>query len=78
MCLAIPGKIVELTGDDALVEIEGIRRAANVAFIADAQVGDYVLLHAGFAIEKWSEEDVREYNEIIREAFSLDVPPDTP
>ena len=78
MCLAVPGKIVELTGDNALVEIQGIKRAANVTFITDAQVGDYVLLHAGFAIEKWSEEDVKEYNDIISEAFAMDAPPDTP
>lgn len=78
MCLAVPGKIVELTGDNALVEIEGIRREANTAFIEDARVGDYVLLHAGFAIEKWSEDDVREYREIVREALARDASLNTP
>lgn len=57
--------IVELKGDDAVVEVGGVRRRANVSFIPDAAVGDYVLVHAGFAIQKWSEEDVREYNEIV-------------
>jgi hydrogenase expression/formation protein HypC len=66
MCLAIPAKIVELDGENAVVEIQGVRRAAIVTFIANPQIGDYVLLHAGFAIRKWSEEDVREYNEIIQ------------
>ena len=74
MCLAIPAKIVELNGPDAVVEIEGIRRPANVAFIENARLGDYVLLHAGFAIERWTEEDVREYNEIISEMRKLDEP----
>lgn len=74
MCLAVPAKIVELNGDDAVVEIEGVRRAANVALIEDPRPGDYVLLHAGFAIEKWSEEDVREYREIISEMAELDEP----
>jgi hydrogenase expression/formation protein HypC len=72
MCLAVPGRIVELSGADAVIEISGVRRAANVAFIDGPQLGDYVLLHAGFAIEKWSEQDVREYEDIIREAAALD------
>ena len=67
MCLAVPAKIVELDEEMAVVEINGVRRKSNVAFISDARVGDYVLLHAGFAIQKWSEDDVREYNEIIQE-----------
>jgi hydrogenase expression/formation protein HypC len=66
MCLAVPAKIVELNGENAVVEITGVRRAANVAFIDNACVGDYVLLHAGFAIRRWSEEDVREYEQITR------------
>lgn len=64
MCLAIPAKIVELNGDTAVVEVQGVRRAAVVSLIKSPRVGDYVLLHAGFAIRKWSEEDVREFNEI--------------
>ncbi len=66
MCLAVPAKIVELDGDSAVVEMGGVRRAANVAFIEKPSVGDYVLLHAGFAIRRWSEEDVREYEQITR------------
>lgn len=66
MCLAIPAKIVELEGDSAVVEMGGVRRTANVAFIEKPAVGDYVLLHAGFAIRRWSEEDVREYERIMQ------------
>lgn len=72
MCLAIPAKIVELNGQDAVVEVAGVRRHGNVAFIENAKVGDYVLLHAGFAIQKWSEEDVREYREIVGEVLAGD------
>ncbi len=67
MCLAIPAKIVELDGENALVEIEGVRRPAIVSFIEDLQIGDYVLLHAGFAIHKWSETDVKEFYAIMDE-----------
>ena len=65
MCLAVPAKIVELDGVDAVMEINGVRRAGNVTFIQDAKIGDYVLLHAGFALRKWSEEDVKEYADMI-------------
>ena len=68
MCLAVPAKIIACEGENATVEINGIRRSANVALIDSPQVGDYVLLHAGFAIVKWSEADMREYQEIIRSA----------
>lgn len=71
MCLAVPAKIVELTGDTAVVEIGGVRRPASVAFIENPGVGDFVLVHAGFAIEKWTDEDVREYEAILRESGVL-------
>ena len=72
MCLAIPGKIVELEQDNATIEVDGVRRKSNVSLIKDAKVGDYVLLHAGFAIEKWSEEDVAEYRQIMKEMADAD------
>jgi len=66
MCLAIPAKIVELNGENAVVEVQGVHRAAIISLIKDPQIGDYVLLHAGFAIRKWSEEDFREFKEITQ------------
>ncbi len=72
MCLAVPAKIIEIVNDDAVVEIEGIRRSAKIALIPDLRVGDYVIIHAGFAIHKWSEEDVQEYNQIMDEMRELE------
>ena len=66
MCLAIPAKIVSIKGEEAVAEIQGVRRKIIVSLINQPRVGDYVLIHAGFAIRKWSEEDLREYNEIMR------------
>lgn len=66
MCLAIPAKIIAINGEEAVVETDGVRRTAMVTFIKDPQIGDYVLLHAGFAIRKWSEEDLQEYNVILQ------------
>ena len=71
MCLAIPAKIIAINGEEAVVEMDGVRRTAVVSFIKDPSIGDYVLLHAGFAIRKWSEQDVREYNEIMRGIASV-------
>ena len=65
MCLAIPAKIISINGEEAIFEIQGVRRKTIVSLINAPCVGDYVLIHAGFAIKKWSEEDVREYNEIV-------------
>lgn len=56
MCLAIPLKITNIEGKEAIGERDGVRRKIRVDFIKDAQVGDYVIVHAGFAIEKLSEE----------------------
>ncbi len=67
MCLAIPGKIVELDRNTARVDIEGVIREANVSLLPDAKVGDYVIVHAGFAIEKYDEEDAKETLKLLRE-----------
>ena len=64
MCLAAPAKIVEIDGFNATVDFGGTRRSAVVSFIENPQIGDYVLVHAGFAIRRWSAEDVREYYEM--------------
>ncbi|KAA0079932.1 HypC/HybG/HupF family hydrogenase formation chaperone [Paraburkholderia sp. T12-10] len=55
MCLAVPGEILSIDGDDPLlrqgrVEFAGIVKQANLAYVPEAQPGDYVLVHAGFAI----------------------------
>lgn len=59
MCLAVPLRIAELNGNDAVGEWAGIRRKIRVDFIKNPQVGDYVIVHAGFAIERLTEEQAR-------------------
>ncbi len=56
MCLAIVGKILSINNDDAMVIIMGIKTTVNIILIEDLHIGDEVLIHAGFAIEKISEE----------------------
>ena len=52
MCLAVPLKIIEINGEDAVAERDGVRRQIKVGFIREPKVGDYVMVHAGFAIER--------------------------
>lgn len=52
MCLAVPLKIIEIDGKNAIGERHGVRRNIRLDFIQDAVCGDYVIAHAGFAIEK--------------------------
>ena len=60
MCLAVPVKILEIDGQKALVELGGLARQASIMLVPDTQVGDYVLLHAGFAIQKLDEKEAEE------------------
>ena len=53
MCLAIPVKVVELgAGDAAIVDLDGVRKEISLALVDDVQVGDYVILHVGYALSK--------------------------
>ena len=60
MCLAVPLRIKELNGTDAVVERDGVSRKVKVNFIREPKVGDYVMVHAGFAIEKVNEKQAEE------------------
>jgi hydrogenase expression/formation protein HypC len=60
MCLAVPMKIVAIEGPVAQVEGAGVRREARIDFLEDAAVGDYVIVHAGVAIQRMSPEEAAE------------------
>ncbi len=75
MCLAVPGRIVKWLDRDptfarASVEFDGVRRVCSMACVADAEVGDYVIVHAGFAISRLDEEYAQETLRMMREVFS--------
>lgn len=72
MCLAVPGKIVEVRGNTALVDIEGVVREANISLLPGVKAGDYVIVHAGFAMEKYDEEDAKETLKLLREMLDAD------
>ena len=60
MCLAIPGKVVSIDGAEGVVDFGGVKQRVRVDLIQDLSVGDYVIVHTGFAIEKLAEEDALE------------------
>ncbi len=68
MCLAIPGKIVNIDGDMADIDFGGVTRKANISMV-ETQVGDWAVIHAGFAIQIMDEEDAQEtirlWNEVL-------------
>lgn len=72
MCLSVPAKIVKLKGSLATVDVMGNRREADVSLVEEPQLGDYVLVHAGFALEKMSPEDAAESLRIWEELASLE------
>lgn len=68
MCLAVPLRLIEIHGSDAVGEAMGMRRAVRVDFIPEPKIGDYVMVHAGFAIERLEEaqalEDLETWEEL--------------
>jgi hydrogenase expression/formation protein HypC len=67
MCLAIPMKVVEITGNKARVEQAGVSKEARIDFLEGLQIGDYVLVHAGIAIERLRPEEAEETLQLIRD-----------
>ncbi len=72
MCLSIPARIVSIDGDMAEVSAGGTIFKAGLQMIRDVKPGDYILLHAGFAIQKISEEEAEETLRIFREIHDSD------
>jgi len=67
MCLAIPGRIVEIDGDEAVLDYGGATRRASLLLVPGAEVGDAALVHAGFAIQILGDEDAGELMDILAE-----------
>ena len=69
MCLAIPMKVIELDGPEGKVESGGVVYNANFTLIPDVMTGDYVLIHAGFAIEKLDEHEAQKTIDLFKEIY---------
>jgi hydrogenase expression/formation protein HypC len=76
MCLAVPGKIVSIEGEDPIlrcgrVDFSGIIKQINLAYVPEAKIGDYVLVHVGFAINIIDEAEANQVFEYLREMGDL-------
>ena len=71
MCLAIPSKIVKIENHRGVIDVEGVSRETNLILVEDAKVGDYVIVHAGFAIRKIDESEALESLKILREGAAM-------
>lgn len=76
MCLAIPGKIESISGDDPLtrmgkVNFGGVLKDACLAYVPEAEVGDYVIVHVGFALSRLDEEEANKVFDYLRQMDGL-------
>lgn len=71
MCLSVPGKVVEIQNNMAKVEIGGVIREVSMDICPDASVGDYVLIHTGFAIQKVDEKEALETLDLLRKMAEI-------
>lgn len=88
MCLGVPGKIIEIYENSGLpmgkIDFGGVTREACLAYVPEAQVGDYTLIHVGFALNLISEEEAQETLDLLRqisdlnEEIGMETPPGEP
>lgn len=76
MCLAIPGKVTRIEGDDPLtrmgkIDFGGVLKEISLAYVPEAMVGDFVIVHAGFAISRLDEEEAGKVFEYLRQIDEL-------
>ena len=67
MCLAIPMRVIEVEGEEALVEIGGVKKKVIINLVKDVKTGDYLIVHAGFAIQKLDEKEALETLKLLKE-----------
>ena len=72
MCIAIPMNVIEIHGDRGIVENRGVRREVGLMLLEEVKIGDWVLIHAGFAISKLNQQEAEETMELLKEAKLLD------
>ena len=66
MCLAVPAEVTALAGSKATVSVDGAVREVDVSLVEGVAVGDYVLVHAGFALHRWDLEQFQEWRAILQ------------
>jgi hydrogenase expression/formation protein HypC len=77
MCLAIPGKVLSISGDDPLtrmarIDFSGVVKQASLAYVPEVKIGDYVIVHVGFALSKVDEAEAQKVFEYLKQMGELD------
>jgi hydrogenase expression/formation protein HypC len=76
MCLGVPMQVKSIANEMAVCEIDGVQREASLMMLDDVEVGDYVLIHAGFAIEKIDEDEAQLTLQALRQALEIGLVPE--
>ncbi|MEA3279270.1 MAG: HypC/HybG/HupF family hydrogenase formation chaperone [Thermodesulfobacteriota bacterium] len=71
MCLAIPSKIIKIENNMGTIDVDGVKRETSLLLLEDAKIGDYVIVHAGFALHKIDETVAMETLQLLKEAATL-------
>ena len=67
MCIAVPCRVIEIKGDTAVIDADGVQRQAHLGLMEDIRVGDYVIVHAGYAIHRIDASEALETIKLLRE-----------
>lgn len=73
MCLAIPSRIIRIVGDTATVDVDGVQRTVSLLLLENPKIGDYAIVHAGFAIHSIDESDALESLRLLKATVSSAV-----
>jgi len=76
MCLGVPMRVLSIENETAACEIDGVKRDASLMMVDGVKVGDYVLIHAGFAIERIEPDEAQETLRVLREALDMGLDPE--
>ncbi len=79
MCLAVPGKVISIGGEDPImrtgrIDFGGVIREVNLCYVPEVKLGDYVVVHVGFALSIVDEEEANKVFEYLREMGEIDIP----
>ena len=72
MCLAVPAEVIEVAGDDAVVSLGGIRKRVSLMLVDDIAVGDFVIVHVGFALTKLDRDEAQETLVLLSEGLAAE------
>jgi len=72
MCLAIPMKLIKVEGDRGIVELSGVKKDVSLSLLDNVKKGDYLIIHAGFAIQKLDEKEAQETLKIWEEIENIE------